>query len=207
MKRALFGPPILLLFAFSFITFGFVVQNSGASLVGICIILGLLIKSTDQLIDEARFKKFRILILPFAMAIPLIMGYLAYTNDPVFGMVIGTAIGLLLSGKIDHKAYVLSILAFIAVIVLLVLFDGLRIAITSIYIIPFAVVGAYSDEVGIEKVRAKKAAKPLKLFFEHRFALKIAAVICIALGFAQVIHLIAFFCFDIAYDITASLLR
>jgi hypothetical protein len=207
MKRASLGLALLVLIGFLLIDFGYAFQHSGASLVGICILLGLIIKSMDQLIDVARFRANRILIAPFAISIPLMMGYLAYTHDPVFGMVIGTAIGLVLSGKIDHKAYVLSILAFLAVVALLVLFGNLHIAMTSVYIIPFAVAGSYLDELGVEKVRAKKAAGPLRQFFEHRSVLKITAVICTALGFAQIIHLIAFFCFDIAYDITASLLR
>ena len=203
MKRALIGLPILVLSGFMLLVLGYVIKNSGASLVGICVLLGLLIKSTDQLIDDPHLKKFRILIFPFAMAIPLIMCYLAYTHDPVFGMVIGTALGLVLSGKIDHKAYMLSILVFIAVIVLLVLLGSLQIARTSIYIIPFAVAGAYLDEFGIERVRARETYKTIKPFFEHRPILKIAAVICTLLGFAEIIHLIAFFCFDIAYDVTA----
>ncbi len=87
--------------------------------------------------------------------------------------------------------------------VLLAVLGSLEIATTSIYIIPFALIGCYADEVGHETMSSRNRPRPLKYFFEHRFALKIAAVICTLLGFAMLVHLIAFICFDIAYDITA----
>ncbi|UCE74365.1 MAG: hypothetical protein JSV56_01315 [Methanomassiliicoccales archaeon] len=207
MKKTAFGLVGLAILIFFLIILGFILNSGGASLVGICILLGFLIKSMDQFIDEPRYKKYRILIAPFAVIIPLTIGYLAYVHDPVFGMVIGTALGLILTGKIDHPAFIIGIIGFIIIIVILVLAGGLEIAITSIYIIPFAFIGCFADEIGHEKMSERTQPKSLKLFFEHRFALKIAAVICTVLGFAQVIHLVAFLCFDIAYDITAISLR
>ena len=118
----------------------------------------------------------------------------------------GDVFFLIISGKIDHPGFVVSITGFIGIIVLLVLFGSLEIATTSIYIIPFAFIGCYADEIGHETMSSRQRPRALKLFFEHRFALKIAAVICTLLGFAGLIHLIAFFCFDIAYDITARLM-
>ena len=206
MKRALLGQSILVFSGFFLIALGYVIKSSGASLVGICIFLGLLIKGTDGLIDDARLKKFRFLIFPFAIAVPLIIGYLAYTYDPVFGMVIGTAVGLLLSGKIDHPGFVVSFVAFIVIMILLVIFGNLQIATTSIYIIPFAFAGSFLDELSHERT-AEGEHGALHQFFEHRPLLKIAAVICTLLGFAQIIHLVAFFCFDIAYDVTAFSLK
>ncbi|UCF08890.1 MAG: hypothetical protein JSW28_04140 [Thermoplasmata archaeon] len=203
MKNAVLALVILFLFALLMIAFGFLISDSGGSLVGLCIILGMLIKAMDQLIDVEGFRRFRPLILPFGVAIPLIIGYLAYVHDPVFGMVIGTALGLILSGKMDHPGFGVSIIGFIGIIVLLVLLGGLKIAATSIYIIPFAFIGCYADEIGHEKMSMRKGPRVLNLFFEHRFALKVAAVICTLLGYAELIHLVAFLCFDIAYDITA----
>jgi hypothetical protein len=207
MKKAAIGLMGLAILIFFLVTLGFILNNGGARLVGICLLLGFLIKSMDQFIDESRYKKYRILIGPFAVSIPLVIGYLAYVHDPVFGMVIGTALGLVLTRKIDHPAFVVGIIGFIVIIVILVLAGGLEIATTSIYIIPFAFIGCFADEIGHEKMSERTEPKALKLFFEHRFALKVAAVICTALGFAQIIHLVAFLCFDIAYEITAISLR
>jgi hypothetical protein len=206
MKRAVLSLSVLGLFALLLIVSEFALAGFGLGLVGFCILLGLLVKGTDQLIDEPRFKRYGVLIIPSAVVIPVIIGYLAYTHDPVFGMVIGTALGLILTGKIDHPAFVAGVIGFIGIIVILFLVGSLEIATTSIYIIPFAFIGCYADEIGHEKMSQRSQPKSLALFFEHRFALKVTAVICTALGFAQIIHLIAFFCFDISYDITASFL-
>lgn len=206
MKRALLGLSVLGLFGILLVVSEYAIEGIGLGLIGFCILLGFLIKGTDQLIDDVRFYEFRALVFPSAIMIPLIIGYLAYLHDPVFGMVIGTALGLILTGKIDHPAFVVGIIGFISIIVLLILVGSLEIAVTSIYIIPFAFVGCYADEIGHEKMSESAQPKTLKFFFEHRFALKVAAVICTALGLAQIIHLIAFFCFDIAYDITAGFL-
>lgn len=206
MRNAVSALAILFLIALLLISFGLLVSYSGVILVGLCIILGMLIKGMDQLIDVPGFKKYRYIILPCAVAIPMIIGYLAYVHDPVFGMVIGTALGLVLTGKIDHPGFVVSIIGFIGIIILLVLLGSLVIATTSIYIIPFAFIGCYADEIGHEKMSSRNRPSPLKFFFEHRFALKVAAVICTLLGYALLIHLVAFICFDIAYDITARLM-
>ena len=203
MKNSILSLGILFLIALLLIALGILGDYSGATLVGLCILLGMLIKGMDQLIDVPGFRKFRYLIPPIAVAIPLIIGYLAFVHDPVFGMVIGTALGLILTGKIDHLGFVVSIIGFIGIIVLLVVLGSPTIAVTSIYIIPFAFIGCYADEVGHEKMSSRTRPRLLKFFFEHRFALKVTAVICTLLGFALPIHLIAFICFDIAYDITA----
>lgn len=204
MKNSILSLAILFLIVLLLIALGILANYSGATLVGLCIVLGMLIKGMDQLIDVPGFRRFRYLIPPIAVAIPLIIGYLAYIHDPVFGMVIGTALGLIITGKIDHPGFVVSIVGFIGVIVLLVVLGSLTIATTSIYIIPFAFVGCYADEVGHEKMSSGNRPGLLKFFFEHRFALKVAAVVCTLLGFAELIHLVAFICFDIAYDITAQ---
>ncbi len=207
MKKAAFGLALLILSGFLLIILSLIIDDNRINLVGFCILLGFLIKGTDEFIDNPKLKRYRILIFPFAFAIPLIMIYLAYIHDPVFGMVLGTALGLLLTGKIDHPGFILSFLMFIVLVLLLVLYGGLSIAMSSVYIIPLAFAGSYLDEFGHERTSGKEASKAIKWFFEHRFALKTAAVIGTVIGLAQPVHLIAFLCFDIAYDITASALQ
>jgi hypothetical protein len=207
MKRALFGLTVLGLFGLLLVVLEYVIEGFGLGLVGFCILLGLIIKGTDQIIDDERYFRFKVLIFPSAVAIPLIIGYLAYLHDPVFGMVIGTALGLIVTGKIDHPAFIVGIIGFIGIVVILVFAGSLEIAPTSIYIIPFAFVGCFADEVGHERMSGRAQSRIFKSFFEHRFALKVTAVICTAIGFAQIIHLISFLCFDIVYDITAFFLK
>ena len=178
-------------------------DNNDLILIGICLILGFLVKFTDQLIDDNSMKKFRYLILPFAIAISLLMIYLTKDNGPVFGMVIGTAFGLLVAGKLDHPAYIVSVICFIGVMVLLINFDIIDLSKKSYYLIPLAFCGAFGDEFGHEKVTTniEKKNKIITLFFKHRFALKTAAVVAVIISWAEIIHLIGFLCFDLGYEI------
>lgn len=193
ISLAFFGVAIALMGEFN--------ENNGLILIGICLILGFLVKLTDQLIDDKTMKKYRFLILPFAIAIPILMIYIADINDPVFGMVIGTAFGLLVAGKLDHPAYIISVVTFIVVIILLKCFDIINITDTSIYLIPLAFCGAFGDEFGHEKVTKKNTNKVITLFFKHRFALKTAAIIGVLIDWAEIIHFIGFLCFDLGYEI------
>ncbi len=185
---------------------GFIFKYSDIVLIGFCLILGLDVKLTDQLIDDRSMKPFRKYVFPLAIVIPVLMGYLATTHDPVFGMVIGTAIGLLLSGKIDHPAFIMCVIGFIIAMVAFVLLAGVEIAITSVYIVPIAAFGAFGDEFGHERISAKKEGDvpgSVVFFFKHRFLLKCMAILCVITGFAEIIHLAGFLCFDLAYDIIA----
>ena len=178
-------------------------DNNDLILIGICLILGFLVKFTDQLIDDNSMKKFRYLILPFAITISLLMIYLTKDNGPVFGMVIGTAMGLLVAGKLDHPAYIVSVICFIGVMVLLINFDIIDLSKKLYYLIPLAFCGAFGDEFGHEKVTTniEKKNKIITLFFKHRFALKTAAVVAVIISWAEIIHLIGFLCFDLGYEI------
>jgi len=171
----------------------------GFILVGICILLGIAVKIMDQLIDEIKAKSYRIWIIPLAIFIPSSMAYLALTEEPVIGMVIGTAIGILVAGKMDHPAYVASIVLFIALVIIAYGLQIINIEATTFYIIPIAATGSFLDEFGHEQWGNKK--KAVKFIFKHRFFLKTFAFIGVILGFAQAVHLIGFLCFDIFYDV------
>ena len=152
----------------------------------------------DQLIDEIKVKSYRIWIIPLAIFIPTSMAYLALTEEPVIGMVIGTVIGLLIAGKLDHPMYIVSVILFVALIFVAYTLNIITIEVATFYIIPIAAVGSFLDEFGHDKYKYDKITK---FVFKHRFFLKIFAFLGFALGFAQLVHLIAFLCFDIFYDI------
>jgi len=172
---------------------------NGLILVGFCILLGIAVKMMDQLIDEIKVKSYRIWIVPLAIFIPTSMVYLALTEEPVIGMVIGTVIGIIIAGKLDHPAYVASVILFIALISIAFLLHVINIETTTLYIIPVAAAGSFLDEFGHEHCKSNK--KTIIFIFKHRFFLKIFAFFGVILGFAQPIHLIGFLCFDIFYDL------
>ena len=171
---------------------------NGLILVGLCILLGLAVKIMDQLIDEIKDRSYRMWIIPLAIFIPASMAYLALTEEPVVGMVIGTAIGLLIAGKLDHPMYLVSVILFVILIFIAVVLHIVDIEVTAFYIIPVAAMGSFLDELGHDKW---KSGKITKFVFKHRFFLKAFAFIGFILGFAHLIHLIGFLCFDIFYDL------
>jgi len=155
---------------------------NGLALVGICILLGTAVKITDQLIDEIKHRSSKILIVSLGIFIPTAMAYLALTEEPVVGMVIGAAIGLLIAGKLDHPMYIVSVILFIVLIFVAYLMQIINVEVTMFYIIPVAAAGSFLDEFGHDKYQNGKITK---FVFKHRFFLKIFAFLGFILGFAQ----------------------
>lgn len=176
----------------------------GFTIVGICVLLGVAVKTMDQLIDEIKVKSYRLWIVPLAIFIPTSMAYLALTEEPVIGMVLGTVIGILIAGKLDHPAYVISVILFITLVSIAFVLHLINIEVTTFYIIPVAAAGSFLDEFGHERWKSNK--KSITFIFKHRFFLKTFAFFGVIIGFAQPIHFIGFLCFDIFYDLvdTAS---
>jgi hypothetical protein len=177
----------------------------GLTIVGICVLLGIAVKSMDQLIDERKIISYRFWIVPLAIFIPTSMAYLALTEGPVIGMVLGTVIGLVIAGKLDHLAYVISVILFLILISIAFVFHVLQIEATTFYIIPVAAIGSFLDEFGHEHWESNN--KNITFIFKHRFFLKIFAFFGVIVGFAQPIHFIGFLCFDIFYDLVGTASR
>ena len=209
MKKILFILAISSLIGMGFTLIGFSYLQDpifhGFTIVGICILLGIAVKSMDLLIDEIKAKSYRIWVIPLAIFIPTAMVYLALTEEPVVGMVIGTVIGILIAGKLDHPAYVASAILFIALIFIAFLLEIISIELTTIYIIPVAATGSFLDEFGHERWKVNN--RTITFMFKHRFFLKAFAFLGVVAGFAQPIHLIGFLCFDVFYDLTETAYR
>jgi len=173
---------------------------NGFTVIGLCILLGLAVKTMDLLIDEVKVKSYKIWIIPLGIFIPTSMVYLALTEEPVIGMVIGAALGLLIAGKLDHPMYKVSVILFVILIIIIFWLNMLDIKTTTFYIIPVAAIGSFLDEVGHEKWKGNQNI--IKFMFKHRFFLKSFAFLGFVLSFANIFHLLGFLCFDIFYDIT-----
>jgi hypothetical protein len=174
----------------------------GFTIVGICVLLGVTVKIMDQLIDEIKIKSYKLWIVPLAIFIPASMAYLALTEEPVIGMVLGTVIGILIAGKLDHPAYVISVILFISLVSIAFVLRVIDIQGSTFYIIPVAATGSFLDEFGHERYKSNK--KSVTFIFKHRFFLKAFAFFGVIFGFAQPIHFIGFLCFDIFYDLVGT---
>jgi hypothetical protein len=203
MKKLVFIMAISFLIGIGCILIGFFYQNNivfhGVVIVGICILLGAAVKTLDYIVDEVKMKPYRLWIVPLALFIPSSMAYLALTEGPVIGMVVGTVIGLIITRKIDHLAYIASIVLFILLVFFASVLHMITIEVTTFYIIPVAAAGSFLDEFGHDHWKSNK--KSITFIFKHRFFLKMFAFFGVILGFAQPIHFIGFLCFDIFYDL------
>jgi hypothetical protein len=203
MKKLVFVVTISSIIGFGCILVGFSYPKNivfhGFILLGICVLLGIAVKTMDQLIDEIKVKLYRLWIVPLVIFIPTSMAYLALTEEPVIGMVLGTVIGILIAGKLDHPAYVISVILFITLVSIAFVLHIINIEVTTFYIIPVAAAGSFLDEFGHERWKSNK--KSITFVFKHRFFLKTFAFFGVIIGFAQPIHFIGFLCFDIFYDL------
>ena len=160
MKKLFITLLISSLTGIGFILIGFYKNEDsffqGFIIIGICILLGITIKIMDQIIDEIKNRLYRIWIIPLAFFIPVSMTYLALTEEPVIGMVVGAVIGMIIAGKINHPAYIASIILFFTFIFITFLLQLIYIEITTFYIIPVAAIGSFLDEFGHENWKSKR---------------------------------------------------
>lgn len=183
---------------------GFAMAIGGLTLLGLCVLLAVCIKGMDQAVDLDSMAGHRRMAYPLAIGVPLITGYLALHHDPVFGMVLGTAIGLLIAGKWDHPAFFVAGVGFIGFMLAFVLVFQVSIAMTSYYLIPMAAAGNWLDEFSHERTAGK--GLPGRVF-EHRPILKMVGLIAVLVGFAEWIHFGGLLAFDVSYDAIAMVWR
>lgn len=209
MKKLIFILALSSLIGFGSFLIGLLYSDDtylyGFTIVGICTLLGITIKTMDQLIDKKKVKSNRIWIILMTIFITVAMTYLALTEEPVIGMVIGTVIGLMIAGKLDHSAYLVITLLFIALIFVAYLMQIIHVELTTFIIIPVAATGSFLDEFVHERWQSNNWI--ITFIFKHRFFLKVFALLGVLVEFAQPIHFIGFLCFDIFYDIIGTAYR
>jgi len=177
---------------------GIAIGSGTAVLIGLCVLLGFCVKSTDQAVELRSMKGRRWVGYPLAVGIILITVYLSLVQGPVFGMVVGTAAGLIAAGKVDHPALWAAAIGFFGLMGFIVFILRPDIALTSYYLIPLAAIASFLDEHIHEETAGR--GDLMEYFFEHRPVLKVAATAGTAVGLAGWYHLAGFFAFDIAYD-------
>jgi len=102
-------------------------------------------------------------------------------------------LGVLLTGKIDNFIFKISTITLIA-------FFDLRSL--GHYLMPlvFLTLMSIADEIGNDFVDNNSVNKLVKFFFLHRFSMKFGIMLLCVTSYFPPIYLVAFLCFDIAYD-------
>jgi hypothetical protein len=193
--------PILLVLTGLIFLLGLTFSNDWVILGGSCAFLGVVVKATDQYVDLGIADKHKKEVFGLAAFIPIIMGYLAFVYDPVFGMVVGAGLGLLFAGKLDHPGFQMAFVGFLVLVFAVAYGFDMEFSRETFYIIPLALAGSFLDEHIHEKTAKRKDW--VHDFFDHRPLLKVAAVLATVLGFSELVHLAGFFMFDLFYDVVA----
>ena len=161
-------------------------------------ILGGGIKYIDDAFDEQTFRVRNALLLA-----PVLGVFWAYTMSlsPASSIILGAiALGVLFKGKIDNIAHQLGIISIFVVLVLFGVFSFLLASPFMILVLILLVIAGILDEFGNDFVdKHLETPKPIFLFFEYRFVMKLAVLAFVLLGIFEWVFFFAFLAFDIAY--------
>ncbi len=165
-----------------------------SSITATLIIFGVIgggLKFIDEAFDEDVFdKRFAMVLTP----ILVVLWVWVSVVDKVSAVILfSILLGVLLTGKIDNFVFKISTIA-------LIVFFALRGL--GPYLIPlvFLTLMGIVDEKGNDFVDNNSANKVVEFFFLHRFSMKFGIMLLCAVSYFSPIYLVAFLCFDIAYD-------
>ena len=161
-------------------------------------VLGAGVKYIDDAFDEHTFSK----KIAFLLA-PILGIFWAYTMSlslPATTILLAIVIGVFIKGKIDNLAHQIGLVCILAVVFFSGFFEVLWIPLVIITF--FGVV----DEIGNDFIdehnvysKMFPTGKLVHLFFEYRFAMKVAVFTFAFFGFFEYLYFVAFLGFDIGY--------
>ena len=155
-------------------------------------ILGGGIKYIDDAFDEKTFSKISaLLFMPLLAVFGAVVMTLSAESATILGAIV---VAVFLKGKIDTIAFKIGLISLIAILFFMGFFNFLWIPLIII-----AIAGVL-DEVGNDYVdKHLNVRKPIRLFFEFRFVMKLAVLYFAAVGTFAWFYFFAFIAFDIAY--------
>ena len=166
-----------------------------SSITATLIIFGFIgggLKFIDAVFEEDIFdKRFAMVLTPILVVLWLWVSVVDTVSAVILFSIL---LGVLLTGKIDNFIFKISAIA------LIVFFDlrGL-----GPYLIPlvFLTLMSIVDEKGNDFVDNNSANKVVEFFFLHRFSMKFGIMLLCVASYFSPIYLVAFLCFDVAYDL------
>ncbi|MFQ5975406.1 MAG: hypothetical protein ACE5J5_03705 [Candidatus Hydrothermarchaeales archaeon] len=150
------------------------------------------IKFIDEAFDEDIFnKRFATVLAPILVVLWICISIF----DKVSAVILFSILfGVLLTGKIDNVVFKISTISLIVFFALRGLFGS--------YLIPllFLTFMGIVDEKGNDYVDNNSTNRVVEFFFLHRFSMKMGVILLCLTSYFSWIYLVAFLCFDIAYD-------
>lgn len=159
-------------------------------------ILGAGLKYIDDAFDEDIFsKRIAMLIAPILLVIWVC---LSISDSISATLLFSILFAVLLTGKIDNLVFKMSSIALISVLALTRMLNLLWI---PLFIL--TTMGVV-DEKGADYVENNKALKLGKLFFSHRFCMKIGVLGLCIFSLLPWLYLFAFLALDVSYDLVGA---
>lgn len=167
-------------------------------------LMGASVKFIDDAFDEkAHSRKLAIILSPLTA----ILWAIVMALHPAAALLLtAITLGVLIKGKIDNIAFVIAVLCIYTVYFFI---GDWEFIINPFYLIPLIIItiGGVLDEVGNDFVDKNKLYKKgligklIHWFFEYRFVMKIIVLVFALLGTYPIYFFIAFFLWDLGYEI------
>lgn len=159
----------------------------------LCGMIGITLKASDHFADDVggEQKKFGYI---FAVLTVIMLIYVGLPNPIILNVALGIFLGLIFAKKVDHKFHILSAIIFFTLIISFYAYFHI-----IIEVVVLSAVCAYADEFVHEKGKF--------IILKYRPFLKILAILAFTTGYIGAYYLLAFFLFDILYEITGVLLK
>lgn len=114
---------------------------------------------------------------------------------------IAILVGNLLALKVDGVHHILCLIVFIVICL------GFGIPDISVFILVICIVAALLDEIGHESISKLTQNRPLNLFFEYRFVMKVMILLLAFGGVFKINVFIYFILFEIAYEMAGIIFK
>jgi hypothetical protein len=150
----------------------------------------MVLKAADFL-GEKRSSPFSYLT---ALLSAVFFGFLISEDRFTSSIILGIIVGVIVSKKVDRPNMIFGLV--LTIIFALVFEPESPVPFLTIMVSLFT----FIDETGHEIYSQKRGL--LSLFFHYRLALKLVMICMAIVSLIQVIHLVGFLCFDLAYEVT-----
>ncbi len=156
---------------------------------------GFFMKISDDEFDE---KSNTLLATIFGIVCGVFTGLACSMDIDAACIFIAILVGNILAKKVDGIHHIVTMIAFLAIFILL----GIpKFTIISFIVIIICIIGTMIDEWGNDNEEIYERSKFLMYFFDFRFALKVVILAIAIIGLISPWSFLFFLCFEIGYEL------
>lgn len=167
-------------------------------------LLGLLVKFIDDAFDEKAYpRKIALIVAPITA---IFWAYVMSLDSIAALLLTAIIVGVLVKGKIDNIAFIIAVLSVYFAYFFIGDWNFILDSTLLVLLVIISIAGII-DEIGNDFVDKKNIYKKgilgklVHWFFEYRFVMKLTVLIFALLGFYSLIFFVAFFFWDLGYEL------